>query len=133
MFRSPAILLPALALTLAACATPYEYCVSQAQSPLRDVTRDIARIERDLGRGYRLVTVRDTQLALTRCVRRTRDGDEISYPCQRPVTLRRSEPVSIDFDEERARLRALQSRRASLETVTIRRIEQCRAVYPPGS
>ena len=133
MLRLTAILLPALALTLGACATPREACIAQAQSSLRDVTRDIARVQRDLDRGFRLVTVRDTELALTQCVRTDRAGDEVTFPCQKPVTVRRSEPVSIDFAEERARLRALQARRATLERQVPDRIRACQATYPAES
>lgn len=119
-----------LPLALAACATPREACISDAERPLREVTREIGERELNLARGYRLVHVSDTELALTSCNRTTPDGQILSYPCQRPVVTTRTEPVAIDASEERARLARLRAERDRLQPVTRTRIRQCRARFP---
>ncbi|MBJ3761317.1 hypothetical protein ILP92_00940 [Maribius pontilimi] len=131
MVRTPTALILPLVLTLAACATPREACIASAEAPLREVTRDIAQTERALDRGYRLVRVRDIRLALTRCVTRNRDGERVSYPCQRPTTVTRSEPVGIDYSEERARLKRLRAEQTRLLPQVERGIRQCQISYPP--
>lgn len=123
--------IPVLALlALAACATPREACIGSAQSDVRNLTREISVRERNLARGYQLVTVRDTQLALTTCLRRDRDGTTVGYPCQKPVVTRREEPVAIDASEERARLAGLRADRDRAVAAADVRIRQCQAQYP---
>lgn len=127
MIRSIAVL--ALSLALAACASPREACIRQAQQPARDIARQISATELALARGYRIVTLRDRDFELTTCIAHRADGAAFGYPCRRPVTSLRQEPVAIDYAEERARLARLNALYADAAATSQARI----AVCPPPS
>ncbi len=129
MIRNPMIWLLA-PLALAACATPREACIRDAQSDLRSVTREIAETETVLARGYRVIRTRETELALTTCLRRTRDGETVGFPCQRPIVVTDETPIGIDYSEERARLARLRAAQARLVEDAELGIRQCRAQFP---
>lgn len=107
MIRSLTLLV--LPLALVGCATPREACIRDAQAPVRDIARQISSTEVALARGYRLVTLRDRDFETTTCIARRADGASFGYPCRRPVTRTRQEPVAIDYDEERAKLARLKA------------------------
>lgn len=123
------LILLVLPLALVGCATPREACIRDAQAPVRDIAREISATELALARGYRLVTLRDRDLRLTTCVAHRSDGRAVGYPCHRPVTRTRQDAVSIDYDEERARLARLKARYAEAAAAADARMASC---PPPG-
>lgn len=127
MIRS--LILLVLPLALVGCATPREACIRDAQAPVRDIAREISSTEVALARGYRLVTLRERDFAMTTCIARRADGTTFGYPCQRPVTRTRQEPVAIDYDEERARLARLKALYAVAAAAADARLASC---PPPG-
>ena len=124
------LILLVLPLALVACATPREACIGDARAPLREIARQISSTEVALARGYRLVTLHDRDLVPTTCFARRDDGVAVGYPCHRPVTRSRQEPVAIDYDEERARLARLKARYARAAASAEARIATC---PPPSS
>lgn len=127
MIRSLTLLL--LPLALVGCASPREVCIRDAQGPVREIARQISSTEVALARGYRLVTLRDRDFELRTCVARRADGAAFGYPCHRPVTRTRQEPVAIDYDEERAKLARLKARYAAAAAAADARVGIC---PPPG-
>lgn len=123
------LILLVLPLALVGCATPREACIRDTQAPVRDIARQITSSELALARGYRLVTLRDRDFAMTTCIARRADGASFGYPCQRPVTRTRQEPVAIDYDEERAKLARLKARYAQAAAAAEARMASC---PPPG-
>lgn len=122
------ILLPILA--LAACATPRESCISQAQRTVRLLDRQISTAQGNIQRGYALATVQDVHTINTHCTGTNEDGSTFRFPCQEVETVDRQVPVSINVAEERAKLADMQSRRTTATRTAEQQVQQCIAVHP---
>ncbi|WP_375279943.1 hypothetical protein [Pseudooctadecabacter sp.] len=123
--------LPLLALaTVAACATPREQCIRDANRGLAPLDRLIATTQGNINRGFGLAEVQDVRVLRTTCEGTNEDGSTFRFPCEETETFTRQEPVSINIAEERTKLAQLQQRRAEQGQAAQQRIQQCVAIHP---
>ena len=118
------------ALLLAACATPREACLNDADRELRAIDRDRARIETDLARGYAVVVTTDERLVRTTCPVTDDDGDVVFVPCTERETIRDETPIPIDAAEARRRLAELRAARPGAAARAERARGVCIATHP---
>jgi hypothetical protein len=118
----------ALPLLLAACATPLERCESQATRDLRVVDALIAESQATLRRGYGFQTVQNTRPTATFCWGGGYGDDwGTGYGlCWGNNTYTTREPVAVNLDEERQKLRGLLQKREELEVQARAQLEACR-------
>ncbi len=97
---------------LAACATPKQRCVDQANHALETVQTLIAQTETTLARGYAITHRPDVIVYTDQCL--PDDGTVANSFCDRlhPVTTRT--PVAVDLSRERAKLQGLKRKEAAL-------------------
>lgn len=122
------ILLPLLA--IAACSTPREQCISNANGQLRTLDRLIDVASGNVQRGFALAEVQDVRVLRTTCQGTNEDGSTFRFPCEETETFTRREPVSINIVEERVKLAQLQDQRASAARDVAARTQQCIAIHP---
>ncbi|WP_412509363.1 hypothetical protein [Roseovarius sp. SYSU LYC5161] len=115
---------------LAACATPREACINEAQSKLRLLNAQIATAQGNIDRGYALAEVQDLRTVTRTCTGTNEDGSTFTFPCQKTRTYTREEPVAINVAEERAKLADLRQRRDAAAEAAEARIRQCIARHP---
>jgi len=125
----PALILLPLAV-LAACATPREQCIDQAQRDARVLAALVAETEGNLARGFALETEQEVRTLRRTCQGRTDEGVAFSYRCDDVRTFEREVPVAIDLDAERSKLQSLRERLASEQTAANAAVAQCIATYP---
>ena len=101
------LILPLLALLLAACASPRERCVRAAVSELRVLDQLIAETQGNIDRGYAIDSIVETRTVLEPCT--ARDDPFLFCSRQEPVT--RERPRAIDVAAEERKLADLQERR----------------------
>lgn len=128
MMKKTLILLPLLA--IAACSTPREQCISNANGQLRTLDRLIDVASGNVQRGFALAEVQDVRVLRTTCQGTNEDGSTFRFPCEETETFTRREPVSINIVEERVKLAQLQDQRASAARDVAARTQQCIAIHP---
>lgn len=124
MRSSLLLLVPALALT-AACASPREVCIREAQAELRTLTRLAADTRANVQRGYALETVQEVRTVTVTCTGTNEDGTTFTFPCEETRTFDRQVPVAIDLDAERAKLASIERRIDEEQAIANARIAQC--------
>lgn len=115
---------------LAACATPREACINDAQRQVNLLNQQIATTQGNIDRGYALAEVQDIRAVTTTCKGTNEDGSTFTFPCQETQTYTREEPVAINVADERAKLADLVQRRDAAAIATNERIQQCIAMHP---
>ncbi|MDB9943854.1 hypothetical protein OAD19_02365 [Octadecabacter sp.] len=128
MIKKTLILLPLLA--IAACSTPREQCISNANGQLRTLDRLIDVASGNVQRGFALAEVQDVRVLRTTCQGTNEDGSTFRFPCEETETFTRREPVSINIVEERMKLAQLQDQRYSAARDVAARTQQCIAIHP---
>ncbi|MDB4052781.1 MAG: hypothetical protein QNK87_13880 [Octadecabacter sp.] len=128
MIKKTLILLPLLA--IAACSTPREQCISNANGQLRTLDRLIDVASGNVQRGFALAEVQDVRVLRTTCQGTNEDGSTFRFPCEETETFTRREPVSINIVEERVKLAQLQDQRDSAARDVAARTQQCIAIHP---
>lgn len=128
MMKKTLILLPLLA--IAACSTPREQCISNANGQLRTLDRLIDVASGNVQRGFALAEVQDVRVLRTTCQGTNEDGSTFRFPCEETETFIRREPVSINIVEERVKLAQLQDQRDSAARDVAARTQQCIAIHP---
>ena len=128
MMKKTLILLPLLA--IAACSTPREQCISNANGQLRTLDRLIDVASGNVQRGFALAKVHDVRVLRTTGQGTNEDGSTFRFPCEETETFTRREPVSINIVEERVKLAQLQDQRASAARDVAARTQQCIAIHP---
>lgn len=128
MMKKTLILLPLLA--IAACSTPREQCISNANGQLRTLDRLIDIASGNVQRGFALAEVQDVRVLRTTCQGTNEDGSTFRFPCEETETFTRREPVSINIVEERVKLAQLQDQRDSAARDVAARTQQCIAIHP---
>jgi hypothetical protein len=117
-------------LLLAACATPREACIADATRDQRVLERLAQQTRGNVARGYALAERRDIRTRLVSCTVTTRDGRLRQKLCQRDEVVTRTVPVSIDINDERAKLRSQERRLDELRGRADAVIRACAAAYP---
>jgi hypothetical protein len=128
MMKKTLILLPLLA--IAACSTPREQCISNANGQLRTLDRLIDVASGNVQRGFALAEVQDVRVLRTTCQGTNEDGSTFRFPCEETETFTRREPVSINIVEERVKLAQLQDQRDSAAHDVAAQTQQCIAIHP---
>ena len=128
MMKKTLILVPLLA--IAACSTPREQCISNANGQLRTLDRLIDVASGNVQRGFALAEVQDVRVLRTTCQGTNEDGSTFRFPCEETETFTRREPVSINIVEERVKLAQLQDQRDSAARDVAARTQQCIAIHP---
>jgi len=128
MMKKTLILLSLLA--IAACSTPREQCISNANGQLRTLDRLIDVASGNVQRGFALAEVQDVRVLRTTCQGTNEDGSTFRFPCEETETFTRREPVSINIVEERVKLAQLQDQRDSAARDVAARTQQCIAIHP---
>jgi hypothetical protein len=126
--RKSLFLLPLLA--IAACSTPRERCVTDANRPILTLDRLIATTQGNVDRGFALAEVQDVRVLRSTCQGTNEDGSTFRFPCEETETFTRREPVSINVADERIKLEQLRDRRDQAVRDARARTQQCTALYP---
>ena len=126
--RTALLILPLAA--LAACATPREQCISDANRETRVLRALIAETEGNLARGYALETQQEVRTVRTTCQGRNEDGSTFVFPCDEVQTFDRNVPVAIDLNAEQAKLNSLRQRLTTEQAAANSTVAQCIATYP---
>lgn len=108
---------------LAACATPQDRCVRQAQAGLTALDAKIAESEQALTRGYRITPASERRTTLHICAW----PKEPVLFCTRHTPEAPETRVAVDRTSEQAELDRLRAERAEVAAATATRIAQCRA------
>lgn len=123
------LIIPAL-LGLAACSTPRESCIYDANSQLRSLESRIATAEGNIARGFAVFESTERVTVEATCTEELADGTLRNYDCDRTETVTRSEPVAIDVAEERRKLASLRAQLGPLQAATLSAERQCIAIHP---
>ncbi|SFR09021.1 hypothetical protein [Poseidonocella sedimentorum] len=126
MLRSALVAAPVL--LLAACASPYEQCVSRATTDLRVVDRLIQEKTALIERGYAIEEETYTRTKFERCY----DEEGKRRTCRVEREYSRDIPVAVNLDEQREILAQLHDQRATLDRAARSTIASCRAAHPEG-
>lgn len=118
--------LTAIALTLAACATPQERCISGVRSEQARITSEIRVIEGNIARGYAIHRQSVPYTFIGTCYDKTR----ARYACEKNDTRIVETPVAIDISEERRKLAPLRGRLVAVQARVDANVAQCRAQFP---
>ena len=123
--RNTLLLTPLL---LAACATPYEICIAQAQQDIRVLDGLIAQTRGNIQRGYALQQQEQIDTVEQYC------GEQNGQPvfCEVPVVEVFEVPVAIDMDSEQAKLASLLKTRDRKQREAQQAAARCAARYPEG-
>jgi hypothetical protein len=117
-------------LLLVACGTPQEQCIRRETQDLRTLDRLIAETEQNISRGYAIEEYQTWEWETYTCYRPGPDGQPEAGTCQRRVPDIDTRPVSINVDDERAKLRSMQTKRIELARRAAAAAEACRRAYP---
>lgn len=121
-------------LTLVACGTPQEQCISQNTREYRSVSRLLAEVEGNLARGYaweEREVWRDEWVDCRDTVRR-KDGtiDVIYRPCLRPVRDTERYRVAFDPVTEQRKRDFLTAKVKALTPQANAAVRACKAAHP---
>ncbi len=118
--------LTAIALALAACATPQERCISGARSEQANISAQIGIIEGNIARGYAIHRQNVPYTFIGTCY----DNTRTRYSCEKNATRIVETPVAIDIAEERRKLAPLKGRLMAVQARMDANVAQCRAQFP---
>lgn len=122
------IMVPLVA--LAACGTPRENCIYQANEQLRDLDNRIEVAQGNVDRGFAISRGTDRRTVEATCRDLLPDGTVREYDCDRTETISTSRPVQIDIADERRKLAGLKRQRGQLVEATQKAEQQCIAIHP---
>ena len=121
-------------LSLAACGTPQEQCISRNTDEYRTVSRLLAEVEGNLARGYAWDERVVTRIAFDTCptVLRNKNGERVlvQRSCWRDVAETERFRVPIDPVVEGRKAQNLRARLAALRPNAERAVQACRAAHP---
>jgi len=115
---------------LAACATPREQCIDDANRDASVLSGLINQTQGNLERGYALEQRQDVRTVRGICRGRNEDGSTFTFSCEETDTFTTTVPVAIDLNAERAKLQSLQERFTLVRATSNQAIAQCIAVHP---
>ncbi len=121
--------IPAL-LILAACSTPQERCIGEANRDLRVINGLVIETRGNIARGFAIREVQDVITVTKTCTGETPEGVEFKFKCPKTETVTRREPLAIDLNAEKAKLASLEERQLQLQANQASAVAQCRAQFP---
>lgn len=117
-------------LPLVACGTPQEQCIRGVTKDLRTLDRLIATSQGNLERGYAIESQPYWDSEYQVCGWYDRNGRSYANYCWVDVMSTRNVSVAINLDQEAAKLKTMQSKRAELAKNAQPAIAQCQALHP---
>jgi hypothetical protein len=120
--RRAMLLIPLL---LAACETPREACISNANRELSTINGLINETQRNLTRGYAIGTQQQVRTIPDTCRTQNAEGVITTYPCDQTQIINVDRPVAIDLNAERAKLDSLLERQAQMTRQLGPALAQC--------
>ncbi len=130
MHRRLALPLMLALAVLAGCGTPQERCIARETRDIRVLDRLIAETRATVSRGYALQTESFVVTQSYPCRVATPGGQTRTTLCERDEVVERTRPVAVNLEDERAKLRSMEVRRAELEREAATAIAACRAAHP---
>lgn len=127
MFR-PIAALGALAL-LAACATPQERCIANANKQLTTLRALIAETEQNIARGYAIETQQTVRTSIQLCAGAGSRSTDLLL-CQMAEPREKRVPVTIDTDLEKRKLAQMKAREVELSRALPAAYDTCERAYP---
>ncbi len=120
----------AFPLLLAACATPQQQCISDANRELSVVNQLVNQTRANVARGFAISEREEIVVRTGTCVGETDEGVEFEVECEKTDTRTVREPVAIDLNAEKAKLASLEQRQLQLRETVNATVAQCRAQFP---
>lgn len=118
------------ALLVAACASPQQQCISDAQKPVTFLRQQVAEVQSNVSRGYAVTTKQEVVIEDAICPGVDSEGNPVEVLCQKSEVIDHEVPVPINLSAERAKLADLQSRLAVAERKLAEQIAQCQRSFP---
>jgi hypothetical protein len=115
---------------LAACGTPQERCIARETRDIRVLDRLIAETQATIARGYALQTETFVISQTYPCRVAAPGGQTRTTLCDRDEVVERTRPVAVNLEDERAKLRTMEARRAELARDSAGAVAACRAAHP---
>ncbi len=122
MRLSPVLLICALA----ACASPYDRCVSEATRDANTLSALIAETEANIGRGFAIDEQIEPSISYQYCFNRR----GVWTLCRERTIRTKEVPVAIDLAAEERKLEGMREKLAQLKAQAGRDIRTCRAQFP---
>ncbi|WP_341211668.1 hypothetical protein [uncultured Limimaricola sp.] len=119
-----------LPLTLAACATPRESCLSSVGRQGRVIDALISQTRGNVMRGYAIEEREELRTRRELCEFRRNDGSIGRRFCDKTTAEDVRVPVTIDIEAEKVKLDQLLARREALTRAESAAKAQCVARYP---
>ncbi len=120
-------------MTMAACGTPQEQCISRNTRDLRTVDRLIVETQGNLQRGFALETVTRYEDFWDTCLERVVVNGQVTVQprmCRRERSFTEQRPRAIDLKAEAQKLDGLKAKRRDLARAAEPLIAQCKAEFP---
>jgi hypothetical protein len=115
---------------LTACGTPQERCIARETRDIRVLDRLIAETQATVARGYAVQTESFVVTHTYPCRVTVPGGETRTTLCDRDEVVERTRPVAVNLDDERAKLRTMETRRAELARAAAVAVAACRAAHP---
>ncbi|HHB83054.1 MAG TPA: hypothetical protein ENK61_06235 [Devosia sp.] len=111
---------------LSACSTPLETCISNASADRDTIVQKIAIAQGNIDRGYAIHRQSVPYTYTGECI-----GANVGrYACEKTGTRIDETPVTIDINEERQKLAALERQLIIANQRVNADMAQCRVLYP---
>ena len=126
MVRSSAV--AALLLSLAACATPSQKCVLDANADLRAMRNDIKELQATVDRGYGIREITQYVPVRSTC-ERTSGQRTVSYACTQYEFRTQEVRYTVDLPALREKLDLLKAQLPNIQAKADLAVAQCEATY----
>lgn len=117
-----------LLVLLAACASPYERCVSEASRDANTLSALITETEANIARGFAVDEQIEPRISYRYCF----NSRGIWTLCRERDIRRKKVPVAIDLAAEERKLAGMQEKLSQLKAQAGRDIRACQAQFPEG-
>ncbi|MFY0692876.1 MAG: hypothetical protein JXR14_13265 [Paracoccaceae bacterium] len=115
---------------LAGCGDPRSKCIKDASKDLSVIQELIADTEATIARGYAIQTETRTVVYTDFCFGSHRYNRGSFQFCNRAQPVVSKEPVAVDLDAERRKLKSLREKEAELRRRTALDIQKCELANP---
>lgn len=113
---------------LAACANPYERCVSEATADANTLSLLISETEANIARGFAVEEQVEPRISYQYCF----NSRGVWTLCRERDIRRKEVPVAIDLAAEERKLEGMREKLSQLKAQAGRDIRACQAQYPQG-
>ena len=117
-------------LSLMACATEQERCISQVTKEVRTLERLIVETKRNVERGFAVDRVQQVRERTYLCTATTESGEEVTQTCAEAETYTTRVPRAIDLNAEQEKLDSMMDRVDRARAEANAEVRQCQATYP---